>query len=157
LRALGRSGLVLAGGRSLGRLIRAHDPDVVVSTYPAATSVVGALRRRGSLVVPAYATVTDLAGVAFWAHPGIDCHLVMHDSCVDPLERLAGPGSARCVLPLVHPRFFVPLDRTAARTQLGIDEQASLVLVSGGGWGVGDLAGAVRGALRVPGLRVLCL
>ena len=37
------------GARGLMRLICAHDPDVIVSTYPGVTAVLGELRRRGSL------------------------------------------------------------------------------------------------------------
>ena len=44
--------LTAFGGRGLMRLIRAHDPDVIVSTYPGVTAVLGELRRRGRLPVP---------------------------------------------------------------------------------------------------------
>ena len=53
LRGLGQAALVLFGARSLLRLIEGYRPDVVVSTYPAATSVLGYLRRRGRLAVMA--------------------------------------------------------------------------------------------------------
>src|SRR5581483_1035004 len=43
--------LSLLGGRRLRRLIKAHDPDFVVSTYPGVTQVLGELRRRGRLCV----------------------------------------------------------------------------------------------------------
>src|SRR6266511_2429202 len=81
-RGLGRAGLALFGARGLLRLIDRYRPDIVVSTFPAATSVLGYLRRRGRLTVPTCATATDLAGLEFWAHRGIDLHLVMHESCV---------------------------------------------------------------------------
>ncbi|HYU60405.1 MAG TPA: hypothetical protein VEK39_06585, partial [Solirubrobacterales bacterium] len=95
LRGLGRAGLAFFGARSLLRFVNGCRPDIVVSTFPAATSVLGCLRRRGRLRAPTCATATDLAGLEFWAHPGIDLHLVMHESCLAPVERVAGPGSAR--------------------------------------------------------------
>src|SRR6266545_3023022 len=109
----------------LGRFLRyvlldGCRPDIVVSTFPAATSVLGSLRRRGRLRVPTCATATDLAGLEFWAHPGIDLHLVMHESCLAPVERVAGPGSARRVRPLVAPAFFEARSAERARRRLGL-------------------------------------
>jgi processive 1,2-diacylglycerol beta-glucosyltransferase len=156
-RGLGGAGLVLFGARSLQKLVATQRPDMVVSTYPAATHVLGHLRRRGRLNVTACATITDLAGVEFWAHPGIDLHLVMHESCIELVERIAGPGSARCVRPLVSRSFFSVRPRSAARRALDLPQDGAVVVVSGGGWGVGDLEGAVRSALTVPVAKVLCL
>jgi processive 1,2-diacylglycerol beta-glucosyltransferase len=157
LRGLGRAALALLGARPLLRLIDHHRPDIVVSTYPAATSVLGYLRRRRRLTVPACATATDLAGLEFWAHPGIDLHLVMHASCVAPVERAAGIGSARRVRPLVAAAFFEPCSREQARRELALPLNKPVVVVSGGGWGAGDLEGAVRACLQLPAAVVVCL
>jgi processive 1,2-diacylglycerol beta-glucosyltransferase len=151
-----RRALGLLGGRSLQRAIVAANPDLVVSTYPPATNVLGELRSRGSLARPVCATITDLAGVALWAHRGIALHLVAHPDLRAEVERVAGPGSARAVRPLVHPRFYEALDRDRARRELGVS-QVHLVLVSGGGWGIGDLPGAVAAALDIPGTHVMCV
>ena len=156
-RAVARGGLVAFGGRPLLKLIRSHDPDVVVSTHPAATSIIGHYRRAGKLRIPALATVSDFGVHPLWAHRGIDLHLVMHESCVRPIEKVAGKESARVVRPLVQPNFFQPADQAAARRTLGLPEERPVVLVSGGGWGVGKLERAVRAALDVPGARVVCI
>jgi len=89
--------------------------DIVISTYPAATSVLGYLRRRGRVQATACATITDLGAVCFWAHPGIDLHLVMHERLVVEVEREAGAGSARVTRPLVARAFFQPACQTASR------------------------------------------
>jgi processive 1,2-diacylglycerol beta-glucosyltransferase len=157
LRGLGRAGLALLGARPLLRLLNRYRPDIVVSTYPAATSVLGTLRRRGRLSVPTCATATDLAGLEFWAHPGIDLHLVMHASCLAPVERVAGVASARRVRPLVAPAFFEPCSRKQARRVLALPPGDPVVVVSGGGWGVGDLKAAVRACLQLPAAVVVCL
>ena len=157
LRGLGRAGLALFGAGPLLRLVDRYRPDIVVSTYPAATSVLGTLRRRGRLRVPTCATATDLAGLEFWAHPGIDLHLVMDASCVAPVERTAGVGSARCVRPLVAAAFFESCSREQARRLLSLPPDEPVVVVSGGGWGVGDLEGAVRACLQLPAAIVVCL
>jgi UDP-N-acetylglucosamine:LPS N-acetylglucosamine transferase len=40
------------------------------------------------------------------------------------------------------------VDAGAARASLGLDPVAPIVVVSGGGWGIGDLAGAARAAVE---------
>lgn len=157
LRALGRLGLAVFGGRGLRRALLEARPDLVVSTYPAATSVLGSLRRRGVVDVPTCATITDLGGVAFWSHPYIDAHLVMHPAMVDLVEREAGRGSARVIAPLTRAAFRSAPDRTAARLQLGLPAHGRVVLVSGGGWGAGDVVGAAAEAAALPDTTVVCL
>ena len=44
-----------------------------------------------------------------------------------------------------------------ARRALGLPANGQVIAVSGGGWGVGDLLGATRAALKVPDAIVLCL
>jgi processive 1,2-diacylglycerol beta-glucosyltransferase len=158
LRALGRASLVTLGGRGLRARLEALAPDVVVSTYPAATSVLGTLRRQGRVTVPALATITDFAGVQFWSHPGIDLHLVMHSSLLRLVEREAGPGSACAVAPLAARTFREAARRRhEERQSLGLSSSDRLVVVSGGGWGVGDLAGAVAEAAALPATTVIAV
>jgi processive 1,2-diacylglycerol beta-glucosyltransferase len=156
-RAIARTGLAVFGSKPLLRLIRDVDPDVIVSTHPAATSIIGYLRRRGILKIPALATVSDFGVHPLWAHPWMDLHLVVHESCVRPVERIAGGGSARVVRPFVAAEFLRRRRETDARRALGLPEQGPLILVSGGGWGVGKLERAVRAALRLEGANVVCI
>lgn len=156
-RWLGRRGLAFFGSRPLVRLLREAAPDLVVSTHPAVTNVLGFLRRRGRLAAPVVATITDFGVHPLWAHKGVDLHLVMHDSAVPAVESVAGRNSAAVVAPIVAPEFGSGRARADARRALGLPSGAPLAIVSGGGWAVGDLAGAVAAALRVPGLTVVCL
>ena len=156
LRWLARSALSLAGSRSMLRLVRRDAPDVVVSTWPPATLILGSLRLRGKVRVPACATITDFAGLELWADKGVDLHLVMHESLVPGVERVAGHGSACPVSPLVAPEFHEPRASLEARRALGLPSEGTIVVVSGGGWGVGDLAGAVTTALGIDAT-VVCL
>jgi processive 1,2-diacylglycerol beta-glucosyltransferase len=145
------------GASSLRREILRRDPDIVVSTYPAITVVLSHLRRRRLLDIPTVATITDMTGLFFWAQRGIDTHLVMYDASVRDVERIAGPGSVQVVRPLISAEFLAPRDRGAARAALGLSDARRVVVVSGGGWGVGDLEGAVDELLRIPDATVVCL
>jgi UDP-N-acetylglucosamine:LPS N-acetylglucosamine transferase len=158
VRFIARRLLCLFGSRPLARKIAEHDPDVVVSTYPAVTVVLARLRRTGAIQCPSVATITDLTGLFFWAQPGIDMHLVMYGESMSPVERIAGAGSAQLVSPLISDEFTKPRCPLQARRALGLPEHGRMVVVSGGGWGVGDLTGAVRELLDVPEVSaIVCL
>jgi UDP-glucose 4-epimerase len=144
-------------GRGVLEVVRSHRPDAVISTYPGVTALLGELRRRGRLTVPVYSSITDLAGLQFWAHPGVDLHFVTHRESITEVERIAGEGSVRWARPPTSPSFFEPRSRAEARAALGLPAEGPVVLVSGGGWAVGDLEGAVRTALELDGVTVVCL
>jgi UDP-N-acetylglucosamine:LPS N-acetylglucosamine transferase len=158
IRWMARQLLCLFGSRPLARHIAAHEPDVVVSTYPAVTVVLARLRRTGAVDCPTVATITDLTGLFFWAQPGIDVHLVMYGESVPSVRRIAGADSVRLVRPLISAEFLTPRCPIESRRDLGLPEEGRMVVVSGGGWGVGDVAGAVRELCRVPEISsIVCL
>lgn len=145
------------GWRGLRRLIVSASPDVIVSTYPGVTEVLGWMRRRGRLDVPAVSTITDLAALRYWARPGIDLHLLTHPQSAMEVRALAPSSRIECVRGLTADEFMSPRDRAEARRALDLPADPPIVVVSGGGWAVGDLAGAVRAALEVPAPYVVCL
>jgi len=145
------------GAHGLLKLIEEHDPDVVVSTYPGVTAVLGMLRENRRLLIPVQSAITDLAGLRYWAHPGVDMHFVTHPEAIEEVERLAGPGSVEWMRPPISRDFLMPRTRTDAREALSVPAHARLILVSGGGWGVGDLAGAIEAGLAGDDTMVACI
>lgn len=142
----------------LGLIARA-DPDVIVCTYPNMTEVLGRLRRSGRLTVPVCSAITDLAALDYWASRGVDLHLVTHPESIPEVRRIAGPETEiHCVHGFTRPEFRIPRSAGAARAALGLPRDGSIVLVSGGGWGVGDVSGAVEEALALGRVsQVVCL
>jgi len=139
------------------KLIEKHDPDVVVSTYPGVTAVLGMLRENRRLLIPVQSAITDLAGLRYWAHPGVDMHFVTHPESIEEVEKLAGPGSVEWMRPPISRDFLMPRTRGAAREALDVPTHARLVLVSGGGWGIGDLEGAIEAGLAGDDTIVACI
>jgi processive 1,2-diacylglycerol beta-glucosyltransferase len=147
------------GSRGMLELIQRVRPDVIVSVYPQATEVLGRLRRKGRLDVPVCAAITDLSALHYWATPGADLHLVTHPESMEEVRSIAG---ARTPVHWVHgftaPEFLVPRPVADARRSLGLEESGKMVIVSGGGWGIGDVQGAVEEVLSVGGVaEVVCL
>ncbi len=149
-------GYVLSG-RGLMHVIERHDPDAVISTYPGVTAVLGMLRENRRLAIPVQSAITDLAGLRYWAHPGVDLHYVTHPESIEEVERLVGPGSVEWARPPISREFLMPRTRRDAREALDVPAHARMVLVSGGGWGVGDLEGAVESALSGNDTLVVCI
>jgi len=158
VRMAARRLLCLLGSKPLARTIEEYEPDVIVSTYPAVTVVLGQLRRTGVVRCPTVATITDLTGLFFWAQRGIDTHLVMYGESMSLVERIAGHGSVQLVSPLISAEFLRPRSSGDARRSLGLPDEGRMVVVSGGGWGVGDIAGAVEEFTKVEEVSsIVCL
>ena len=144
--------------RGLLRLIAARSPDVIVSTYPGVTEVLGHLRARGRVAVPVVSAITDLAGLHYWAHRGVDLHLITEPESEAEVRRIAPGSRVVCVRGLTSPAFEEAVGQDAARRSLGLPADGPLIVVSGGGWAVGDLAGATAAALGAgPQATVLAL
>jgi UDP-N-acetylglucosamine:LPS N-acetylglucosamine transferase len=146
--------------RGFAEAIRVASPDVVVSTYPGANEVLGHMRRRGECPMPLVSAITDLAALRFWAHPRFDLHLIIHAESEREVRELAGPRTRiEHASGLSDPQFLEPRDQGEARRDLGLPADGPLVLISGGGWGIGDLEGATRVCLAAApdlGAVVLC-
>jgi UDP-N-acetylglucosamine:LPS N-acetylglucosamine transferase len=116
------------------------DTRAVVSTYPGASQVLGALRLRGRLAIPALTYLTDFSVHSLWVAPGIDAHLAAH---AIPAAQAHEQGAAGVTVtgPMTDPRF-TPADedeRRAARSRFGLPPDTPLALLVAGSWGVGPV------------------
>jgi processive 1,2-diacylglycerol beta-glucosyltransferase len=148
-RRAGSSALDKLARGGFAAFLRQHPADVIVSTYPLWSELLGRMREEGTLATPVVSAITDLAALDLWAHPGIDLHLVTHPESTAEVRDIAGPGARiEAVHGLTDLGFTSPPERSAARAELELPTRGSLVVVSGGGWGVGDLPAATDTALH---------
>jgi processive 1,2-diacylglycerol beta-glucosyltransferase len=141
------------------RLIAEAQPDIIVSTYPGTTEVLGRMRQRGEVHVPVVSAITDLAAMRMWAHPGVDLHLITHAESTDEVRAIAPQSRIVWARGMTAPAFDAPVDEAEARRALDLPADGGIVIVSGGGWGVGDMTGAIATALAIPSVAtvvVLC-
>ena len=85
--------------------------------------------------------------------PGSTCTSSPIPESTEEVEQIAGPGSVRWAKPPTSPAFLAARSRADARKALALPADGKVIAVSGGGWGVGDLVGATRAALRSRGRR----
>lgn len=141
--------------KQLGELIQAASPDVIVSTYPGITAPLGEMRQRGELSIPVCALITDLTSLYFWAHPSIDLHLASYPQSLPEIASLTAGARTIAIEPPLSASHWSTQTPREARHKLGLDPHAPLVLITGGGWGLGDLAGAIEGAVELDDARVI--
>jgi processive 1,2-diacylglycerol beta-glucosyltransferase len=149
--------LAALGGRGTEAAIAQARPDIVVATYPGATEVLGWLRERGRIGVPVVSAITDLAALSYWARPAIDLHLITHPESEEEVRARAPASAIECVRGLTDRNFYERHDPSEARRALGLPTNGPIVLVSGGGWAVGDLAGAAEVAIASRGATAVCV
>lgn len=155
--AIGEQALTALGGAPLAELVIREEPDVVVATHPVLNAVLARLRATGRVRCPVALVVGPLGGLDFWVQPGADLHLLNYPEAVLEVEREAGTSRAIAVRPLVDEEFFSAPSRQQARTELGIHDARRVVVISGGGWGAGDLEGAITAALALPDVNVIAV
>lgn len=149
LSAIGRGGFE----RGLQREVEQFTPTVVIATYNLAGQMLGRLRARGRLDVPALVYVTDAGAHPYWVARGADLHLAPLPVTAAALRSL-GADNVRLVEPLVRPPAAV--SRDAARAALGVRPSVRVALVNGGSWGVGPVVDSAR-ALVASGMAVYVL
>src|SRR3954453_22549247 len=154
---LGSRLMAALGGRATEAAIAQYRPDVIVSTYLGATELLGRLRARGRIGVPVVSAITDLAALRYWAHPAVDMHLITHPESAEEVRSISPTSVIECVRGLTDRRFDERRDPADARRALGLPPEGRVALVSGGGWAVGDLAGATEVATARDGVTAVCL
>lgn len=142
-------------GRAATRAIGPHT-DLVVSTYPLATQLLGALKRRGRMRAPVVTYLTDPSVHPLWIAEGVDLYLATHPATLRQLQRRNFPGPVMIVAPAVPPTFHPARDlaeRQRARCGFGLPS-GPLALVASGAWAVGEIEQTAReiaaGGVAVP-------
>jgi UDP-N-acetylglucosamine:LPS N-acetylglucosamine transferase len=135
------------GGRSsekplLDEVAR-FQPDAIVAVYNLAAQVLARLRTQGRLAVPVATYVTDPGAHPYWVWEGVDLHLAPMPDTAGALEDM-GAEMVKPVAPLIAAKYLQPADRAQARRRWDLDDDARVVLVNGGSWGVGAVVAAAR-------------
>lgn len=145
--------LYRVGRTELARTIARERPDVVVATHPVFNPVLARMRRDGLLDAPAATVICELGGLEFWLQEDLDLHMTIYPEAAEVVRRQLPGARVEAVRPLVSEAFYrePEVDRVADLLPSG---SGPMVLISGGGWGLGDLPGAVEAALAIPHTRV---
>ena len=125
--------------RTMGRIIKAYAPDLIIATHPFPEGAAALWRMRHGGVFALAALLTDYALHAIWLVRGVDQYFVATNTMADEMaERGFDPHTVRATgIPIVHANYS--LAREAAQKQAGLTEDLPTLLLMGGGLGLGGM------------------
>jgi diacylglycerol O-acyltransferase / wax synthase len=135
-------------GRRLAKALDGRNPDLVISTYPFGSAALQWLRehRGSSTLMVTYIPAFHVHPL--WAYPGVDMHFVMYDSAGEHARMQGFERTMRVGAPPVR-RGFGDLSRAKARELLGFSAEDFIVLLTGGAWGLGDIAPGAEALVKL--------
>ncbi|MHB1999608.1 MAG: MGDG synthase family glycosyltransferase [Solirubrobacteraceae bacterium] len=130
-------------GKRLQHFLGQRDDDLVISTYPFGSAALHWLRENRSYHVPTATYIPAFHIHPVWAYEGIGQHFVMYDSAPVDARTKGFERTMRVGAPPVRDGFGT-IGKQEARQKLRWDAERFIVLVTGGAWGLGGIAEAVR-------------
>ena len=141
--------------RRLEQRVSEFGPHAAIATQMGPAALLAGIRSRRRLALPLIAVPTDFGIHDFWVQRGVGCFCVPHETVTRP--GLAAGSLVRATgLPLM-PGFRQLPERHAARVELGLHPETSVVLVAGGGLGLGVRELSERILAQVPGAIVVAV
>jgi diacylglycerol O-acyltransferase len=130
-------------GQRLERFLAGRDDDLIICTYPFGSAALDWLRTHRGATVPTVTYIPAFHVHPVWTYPGIDQHYVMYDTAPEHARTRGFESTMRVGAPPVTDGFG-SLRKDEARKSLDLDQDAFVVLVTGGAWGLGGISEAVR-------------
>src|SRR5690242_4723827 len=122
------------------RLLKRIQPDLCVATHFLPAEIIAWLIAKRKLRAHHAIVVTDYDVHAMWLCRTVDRYYVAIEEAAEYLARIGVPREIVRVTGIpIDPLFAVKVDKVKARSQLGLDPDAPVVLISAGGYGVGPI------------------
>ena len=138
-----------AGAGRLLKKIREFDADVAICTHFLPTALLDRERRKRRSRARILTVVTDFEVHGMWLSAPSDHYFVATGEARAHLEALGIPASAITVSGIpTHPVFREPKDRLAMRRKHGWHLGLPAILVSAGGFGVGNAVRMLESLMR---------
>jgi processive 1,2-diacylglycerol beta-glucosyltransferase len=132
------------------RMLKRIQPDLCVATHFLPAEIIAWLIAKKKLRAHNAIVVTDYDVHAMWLCRTVDRYYVAIDEAAEYLARIGVQREKLCVTGIpVDPLFAIPVNRSAARSQLGLDVAAPMILISAGGYGIGPVEQLVKDLLAL--------
>lgn len=136
--------------RPMIRLLKRVQPDLCVATHFLPAEILAWLIAKKKLFAHNAIVVTDYDVHAMWLCRTVDRYYVAMEEAAQYLTHIGVPREKICVKGIpIDPLFAVPVPRAEARKQLGLDAEATVVLISAGGYGLGPIEQLVKELLEL--------
>ena len=136
--------------RPMIRLLKRVQPDLCVATHFLPAEIIAWLIAKKKLKAHNAIVVTDYDVHAMWLCRTVDRYYVAIEEAAQYLAHIAVPRAKICVTGIpIDPLFAIPLPRAEARKHLGLDAEATVILISAGGYGLGPIEQLVKELLEL--------
>src|SRR2546423_8743418 len=132
------------------RQLKRIQPDLCVATHFLPAEIIAWLIAKRKLRARNAIVVTDYDVHAMWLCRTVDRYYLAIDEAAEYLARVGVPREKLRVTGIpIDPLFATPANPPAARKQLGLDADATVILVSAGGYGIGPVEQLVKDLLAL--------
>src|SRR5205809_2130940 len=132
------------------RMLKRVQPDLCIATHFLPAEIIAWLIAKRKLRARHAIAVTDYDVHAMWLCRTVDRYYLAIDEAAEYLARVGVPREKLRVTGIpIDPLFATPMNRSDARKQLGLDEDATVILISAGGYGIGPLEQLVKDLLAL--------
>lgn len=122
------------------KFLKKYDPDIAVCTHFLPAEIISWLKAKKKIDFPQTIVVTDFDAHAMWLCRNYEHYFVALDETKIHLEKLGIPAEKLTVSGIpIDPIFAVEKEKFAAREKLGLEKDKLTILVSAGGFGVGNI------------------
>lgn len=122
------------------KFLKKYDPDIAVCTHFLPAEIISWLKAKKKIDFPQAIVVTDFDAHAMWLCHNYEHYFVALDETKVHLEKLGIPAEKLTVSGIpIDPIFAVEKDKFATREKLGLEKDKLTILVSAGGFGVGNI------------------
>jgi processive 1,2-diacylglycerol beta-glucosyltransferase len=122
------------------KFLKKYQPDVAVCTHFLPAEIISWLTAKNKITFPQAIVVTDFDVHAMWLCHHFEQYFVALDETKVHLEKLGIPTEKITVSGIpIDPIFAEQKDKTAMREKYGLEKEKLTILVSAGGFGVGNI------------------
>jgi processive 1,2-diacylglycerol beta-glucosyltransferase len=121
-------------------LLKTEKPDLAVCTHFLPSEIISWLKAKRKIDFPQAIVVTDFDAHAMWLCHNYEQYFVALDETKIHLAKIGIPADKITVSGIpIDPLFAEPKDKRAMREKFGLDKDDLTILVSAGGFGVGNI------------------
>lgn len=121
-------------------LLKKEKPDLAVCTHFLPSEIISWLKAKGKISFPQAIVVTDFDAHAMWLCHHYEHYFVALEETKIHLAKLGIPADKLTVSGIpIDPLFAEPKDKQAMRDKYGLDKDKLTIMVSAGGFGVGNI------------------
>ena len=122
------------------KLLKQEKPDIAVCTHFLPAEIISWLKAKEKIFCPQAIVVTDFDAHALWLCHHYEQYFVALEETKIHLEKLGIPAGKITVSGIpIDPIFAETKDKSAMREKYGLEKDKTTILVSAGGFGVGNI------------------